>query len=191
MYTTLLILTAVGILLIVFLRVKNPIARVCLFVCGLMLIFFLEFLFGFLSTVFPEESLLSTKFAQLSSAMESGDISETGNRFLYMTESIENWIKNPLFGKINSESHAHSLLISTLENTGLVGVSLLLAMFYLCCHMLADELKTQKIDRRLFWISTAYVFTLAFFNPIGYVFEVTIVAFFVVPLWLKSITVKG
>lgn len=46
-----------------------------------------------------------------------------------------------------------------------------------------SELRKKDVETILLSVVFLYVFALAVLNPIGYVFEVTISAFFITPLW--------
>ena len=76
------------------------------------------------------------------------------------------------------------------EISGIVGFIPWVAMFFVDYKMLFKEFKEKAIENDLLIVSFLYVFVLSFFNPIGYVFEVTIAAFFIVPIWCNLISKK-
>ena len=117
--------------------------------------------------------------------MHTDDIDAMGLRPGLLAASFNNWLKNPLFGGRVSDSNAHSLLMSTLELGGIVGLAIWLGIFYMCWKMVSTELKRSGLDPMLFHISELFLLILSFLNPIGYVFEVTMAGFFIVPLWIS------
>ena len=185
MYTTLLIMTACGMFALLFLHTKNPVAKVLFVTLAVMVIFLLEPVLKLLSEVFPSDSVLSEKFLRMYTAMHTDDIDAMGLRPGLLAASFNNWLKNPLFGGRVSDSNAHSLLMSTLELGGIVGLAIWLGIFYMCWKMVSTELKRSGLDPMLFHLSALFLLILSFMNPVGYVFEVTVAGFFVVPLWIS------
>ena len=183
MYTTLLLLTAVGILALLLLNMKNPLARLGLIIGFIVLVFVLPILFGYLSKLF-EGSLLSTKFLQMQAALMGGGASELGSRPKYMLEAIEGWFHSPIFGGYSYTYEVHSFLIGLLESCGLMGVLTWLLIFKATHKMISREMIQRGIQPNLFHIVILWLVLLGFFNPIGYCFELTIAALFIVPIWM-------
>lgn len=186
MYTTLLILISVGIMLMLILCVKNIIAKVALAVVGIVLIFSLAPLFKYLSGVFSG-SLLSVKFMRIYNALMFGDVDALGSRPELIMEAVTNWAKSPIIGGYEVSERTHSLFFSILESTGLIGAVSYIGCFIASYKMIVRELKLRNVDTLLVTLSFLYVFTLSVLNPVGYVFEVTVAAFFIIPLWSSLI----
>ena len=72
----------------------------------------------------------------------------------------------------------------------MVGLSFYLIMFYKSWKILSEDMKKKGYNSFLFNIVCIYLLVLSFFNPIGYVFELTIATFFVVPLWIAVVYKK-
>ena len=180
MYTTLLLLTFVGVFILLFLNIKSPFVRGLLIVMAVVAIFFLAPILGYLSTAFPKDSLLNVKFQSFYYALTQGNIGKVGSRPEKIIHSVEQWLKSPLFGIYNPTSNAHSLVFSTLETGGIIGFIPWLATFFMGYDILKKVCKCG--DTQLILVSFMYVIALSVFNPIGYVFEVTIAAFFIAPL---------
>lgn len=188
MYTTLLILTFIGTCILLLMKVKNPLIKLSIIFVGLLLIVFIADIFKIVGQMFPEESLLNEKFTNMYKSIVNDDLSEVGSRPELIIDSLGRWIKNPMFGKISAESNAHSMMISMLENTGAFGFSMWISLFVYSFLILKKQLNKYGFETKLFSVAFAYVLVLSFFNPIGYVFEVTIAAFFIVPIWQKVIS---
>lgn len=188
MYTTLLLLTSIGVLLLVVFSIKNQLIRVVLSILLCMLPFGMAPFFEFLSGVFTD-SLLSTKFMQMHNALTGGGAEALGSRPGYILDALRNWSHSPLIGGYNVGNKAHSVIFATLEKNGLIGLFAFGFMFYKSWRLLVIHMKVIEIDKLLINIVFLYVLALAFLNPVGYVFEVTIAAFFVTPLW--SVLVKN
>lgn len=186
MYTTLLILTAVGILVLILLNMKSLLIRIAWVIGLVALAFTLPALFGYLSTVF-DGSLLSTKFIQLQLAMTGGGASELGSRPGYMLEAIVGWIHSPIFGGYSYTYRVHSFLVGLLEANGLIGLITWMALFAMTYNIISNAMIQRGICPNLFRVVMMWVLLLSFFNPIGYCFELTLAALFIVPVWMLTI----
>lgn len=182
MYMTLLILTSVGILLLFLFHIKNVFLKLLLILAGVIALISLAPLFKYLSGVFSG-SLLSTKFSQLYDALSGGGADSLGSRPELIMNAVQRWLKSPIWGGYDTSVQTHSFIFATLEATGLIGLFAFIGVFMGAYKRISSELRKKKVDTILLSIVFLYVFALAVLNPIGYVFEVTIVAFFITPLW--------
>ncbi len=182
MYTTLLILAFLGSVLIVFVNSKNLIFRICLCVFAGLFLIFLPTVLQFLVGLFKNSSVLSYKFELMLKALTDKNVNELGRRPELIMSAIQNWIESPLFGVYDSQSNAHSLFFSLLERNGLLGISMWIYIFIQAFKLIKNGLPLEKRDVFFIGLIFCYVFALSILNPIGYVFEVTIAAFFVVPM---------
>lgn len=189
MYTTLLLLTALGVLALLLFNIKDPLIKLLIIVIFIVLSFSLAPLFEYLSGVF-KDSLLSTKFMQIHDALSGGGIETLGSRPQHILDALENWLHSPIIGGYNVGNKNHSTIIGLLERNGLVGLSFYLIMFYKSWKILSEDMKKKGYNSFLFNIVCIYLLVLSFFNPIGYVFELTIATFFVVPLWIAVVYKK-
>lgn len=185
MYTTLLLLTVIGIILLIFLYIKNSIVKVVFIVTIIGLFLGLVPIWGYLSGVFGD-SLLAEKFIQIQEVVAGADVNELGKRPQLIFHALKNWLHSPVWGGYGESSNAHSLIFTMLEQNGLIGLVSWVFVYQQSWKMVTLDLKKHGINANLFHICMCYVLGLSFLNPIGYVFEVTITAFYIVPLWLKS-----
>ncbi len=183
MYTTLLLLSFIGIFVLLFLHTKNPLIKLLLITIAIVTIFSLEPILKYLSTAFSKDSLLNDKFKGLYYALINDDVGRVGSRPELMAHSFERWLAHPVFGSYDPASSSHSLLFSTLETGGIVGFIPWLCLFAGGYRMLKTLYLSRGLELSLLQTSFLYVFVLSILNPIGYVFEVTIVAFFITPIW--------
>lgn len=190
MYTTLLLLTFIGVVALIFFSVKNKTAKFFLVIGAIAISFLMTPIFEILSSAFPEDSLLNSKFDMIYRALTEKDISNLGSRPALIAESFENWLKAPILGDNYDNLTSHSLIMNILQFSGVVGFIPWVAMFFVGYKMLLKEFKEKAIENDLLIVSFLYVFVLSFFNPIGYVFEVTIAAFCIVPMWSNLISKK-
>lgn len=182
MYMTLLLLTTAGIVLLLAFACDNVVVRIAI-ICGSIAVgVSLPPLFLFLSNAF-KGSLLSMKFLQFYYSLTGGGADSLGSRPDLIADAVERWLKSPILGGYDVSVRTHSTVFSLLEATGLVGLLTFLGCLRASYKTIAWELKRRKVDTRLLSIAFLYVFALATLNPVGYVFEVTIGAFFIVPLW--------
>lgn len=183
-YATLLLLTSLGILGLIYGNLKTIYTKL-LFIVGILFLLFFGFsLLVLLQDVF-QDSLLSMKFEQISTSIVSGDVNDLGGRPLLMFSALNNWISSPIFGGNYENLNAHSLITTILVQTGLVG--LLLWLFLYCRSYKIIKYYYAKIPYALNLVgnSFVYLFLLSFFNPIGYAFELPIACFFIVPLFIN------
>lgn len=181
MYTTLLLLTSFCILVLFLFNIKNRNIKIILVVVFIALFTVLPSLFEYLSTQFGT-SLLATKFSQLHDAMTGEGIKALGSRPEKILFALKSWLRSPIFGGITENVNAHSLVVGTLVSNGLVGLGVWVSLFYLSYKVLINKLVDNNIDTTLVKVACLFVFVLSFLNPIGYVFEVTIAAFFIAPM---------
>lgn len=183
MYTTLLLLTFIGIVIMLIINVQDKGIKIALILLSLFLLLFSGEIFKFLSTVFPQGSLLSKKFNSLYTALYQEDLTELGDRPKFIIESLNRWIQNPIFGKFDPNAYySHSFIITILEHTGIVGLLIFGYLFFVMTKKVYDALKNKQLPTNLYIISVIYLVLLSFLNPIGYCFEITIAVYFIVPL---------
>lgn len=180
MYTTLLLLTSVCILLLIVARSKKIYTKIAMFVVFIILLFFTAPLFEFLSGLFGD-SLLASKFSQLHNAITGGGFESLGSRPQLMVNALNNWIKTPIIGG-DYDNSTHSLFFGYLQKTGLIGTSALIYLFVVSHRLVVAKLKEANIDTVLFNICSVYLYVLAFVNDIGYLFEITLCIYFIVPI---------
>ena len=66
---------------------------------------------------------------------------ELGSRPQLILDSLSKWIRNPIFGRYDVDSNSHSLIIGILEQTGIVGLSIVGSLFYSVTKYMLQEMK--------------------------------------------------
>lgn len=183
-YTTLLLLTFIGTVILLFLYHKNIVFRIILVIVGVILIFNIVDIFDYLSGLF-NESILGTRFQRIANSLKTGSSDELGSRPELLKNGLITWLRNPIFGSYNEKLNTHSLIVSILAQTGLVGLGIWIYLVYCSYKLLRKQIKKYKSGLSLFYCATGFLVLLSFFNPIGYVFEVTIAVYFLVPVFIK------
>lgn len=186
MYTTLLLLTSIGVLLLLVCSIRNPLVKLMVIIIFIILAFGLAPFFEFLSEFFAD-SLLSSKFMQIHDALSGEGVEALGSRPQLMTEALVNWAHSPILGGYNVGNKNHSTIVGSLEKNGLVGLIFYITMIYVSWKMVTEDIEKKGYDKLLFNIVCLYLVVLSFFNPIGYIFELTIATFFVTPLWVTVV----
>lgn len=189
MYTTLLLITTLGILLLLLINIKSTMTKLLLVCVYIGLAVGLAPLCLFLSGMF-EGSLLAAKFIQMYNALTGAGIDALGSRPGFIALTIENWLKSPLFGGYGSTYNAHSLVFSLLETNGLFGLGCWIANIVGAMRLIEKEFVERGLDLSLFRVTLLYIIILAILNPIGYVFEVTIAVFFITPMCLEVFDIQ-
>ena len=190
MYMTLLMLTSLGILLLFYLKSNSQVSKVLMVVVFCVIALTISNLFEWLSSTFPEESLLSTKFSQMYEASAEGDVDSLGSRPELIKNALSFWIKRPIFGNYVADINSHSMIIAMLVQMGIFGLSIWSILFFKTYKLVMNSLEEMKYDCSLFKVVSLYVLLLAVFNPINYIFEITIAAYFITPLWIKVFSRK-
>jgi hypothetical protein len=185
MYTTLLIMTTVGLLLLLFFSTKNNVTRFALLIAFGVLALSLPTITLQLSYAF-EGSLLSKKFMNIHNTLMGKGVDALGSRPGLIRNAIENWLAHPFFGAPTT-NHAHSLLFSLLETGGLFAFGTWLFTYVCFWRYTYKQLKRAGCETLLFHICMIYFSLISIFNDTSYTFEITIAAFFIVPL-LCSLT---
>lgn len=185
MYTTLLLLTVMGIALLIFFSIKNPFIKLVFIITSITILLLIVPLLGYLSGAFGD-SLLAEKFTQIQQTLIGEGIDELGVRPKLMANALKNWIKSPIWGGYGIDSNAHSFIFTMLEQNGLIGLGCWGILYWQSWKMVTGDLKRQNVRVDLFHIVMLYVLVLCFLNPIGYAFEITIMAFYVTSLWLTT-----
>lgn len=183
MYTTLLLLTFLGTIILIFRAVDNNFIKVALVISSIALIFGIVPLLNMLSSLF-ENNLLSIKFQQISAAIVTRNSGELGSRPDLILQSLQNWSTKPIFGGQFQNSNSHSLVFGILERNGLVGITLVGYLFYKAWRLLKNVLNVYGMPDELFDISVLYMLCLSVFNPIGYIFEIPIAVYCIVPIFI-------
>lgn len=189
MYTLLLILTFVGTVLILFASTKNVAFRVFIVMLCLFAVLFIEPVLEFLADVFSFSSMLHDKFTNMHLALKFDDVDMVGSRPELLKRGLENWTLHPILGGKHPVSNSHSLVMSLLENSGILGFGLWIGFFFKGWKMLKEEMEKKEISTALVDVAMLYVLVLSIFNPIGYVFEVLFAAFFIVPIWCSVVKI--
>ena len=119
-------------------------------------------------------------------ALVNKNIDELGDRPLFIKNALSNWIHHPLFGGFGTDQQTHSFFIGLLETNGLIGLFLILHLFYISYKFIANQMKRNALPTNLFTICMLYIIALGIFNPIAYGFEVVIACFFIVPILINA-----
>lgn len=183
-YTTLLLLTFLGTVILLFIVKNNPFFRIVIVVLSLIFIFNVESIFYYLSGVF-EGSILEVKFLNIANLLKTGNLTELGSRPELIKTGIMAWLDNPIFGSNVTGLNTHSLFIGILAQTGVVGISCWGYLMYASFRKIKVSLKQYKKGMPLLYCTIGFLALLSFLNPIGYVFEVTITVYFFVPIFIK------
>ena len=183
MYTTLLILSSISVIALVLIKGKHLLTKILIVILGSVILFNLELFLKFLSEVFSFSQVLSIKFQQMYIAFKYDDIESVGVRPQLLKIAIQNWIKSPIFG-IKNTNPAHSVLFGILQNNGLIGLVSWATIFGMSWKRIYTYLKIRNFDTTMFTIGMCYVSLLSVLNDIRGAYEITIIAFFGIPLFI-------
>ena len=192
MYMTLLLVTSVAMLLLVFSNVKNIFTKFLLVIGTIVLVFLLPNIFEFLSDIF-NGTILSSKFSDMHDALTGEGAEALGIRPQLMADSLKNWLKTPFFGGIY-ETHSHSTLFGILQDNGLFGLAGWLCVYIISWRLIRHTLISKNVDPKLFDVAMIYLSAISIFNDTRYTFDITISTFFIIPLllsWFGQYHIQG
>lgn len=188
-YMTLLLLTFAGSILLLFLCKKNIFFRITIIIIGLFVVFNIVNILGSLNTLF-KGTVLGIKFDQIARSLETSNSKELGSRPTLLMEGIHAWIDSPIWGKFDSTLNAHSLFVSTLARNGVIGIISIGYLFVSAIKLIASQIYQYENGKSLFFCAVLFLLMLSVLNPIGYVFEVVIVVYFITPFIIKMFSIK-
>lgn len=188
-YTILLILTTVFSTILLFWRRSHFFLKV-IFILGLVLLFLnLDSFFTYLSQNMKQQ-MLADKFSWLAEYCSGNSNQEVlhSRPELYL-DALRDFCKNPVWGSATESSErAHSYLLGVLSSGGLLGLSCYLTVFLEAKKHIVNCLISLKKDSTLFQYACLYCFLLSIINPIGTSFEIAIVLYFIIPVWISNTT---
>jgi hypothetical protein len=152
---------------------------------------FMEPIFEGLAEFFSFNYVLEEKFTSMYLALKYDDVEMVGSRPELLFKAFIDWTENPIFGGKHTDQNSHSFIMTYLVNSGVIGFSVWMGFFVMSWRMLRKEISKIATDLSLFDSAMIYIFLLAAFNPIGYVFEVVFAVFFIVPIWSVTIRING
>ena len=182
MYTTLLLLTTSACLILLLVQFKSPLVKLS------VLILFFVIAVGFVPLLeltkglFDSGSLLVTKFEQIIASLTGEGIDALGRRPQLMAGAISNWLSSQIVGMYTKLS-AHSLILDFLQSNGLMGFALWIVLFVVAWKLILTELKMANVNPTTFNVAMTYFTVLSFFNDTKWTFDITIAAFFIVPIF--------
>lgn len=191
MYTLLLMLTFAGTIMVFYFTSKKLVVKGGLIIGIILMFFFMEPFLKFLSELFSFNYGLEEKFTNMYLAVKFDDADMMGSRPEMLMAAFRDWVSSPIFGGKHQNSNTHSFLMTVLSGNGIIGFGVWLGAFVYSWKMIRDYLKEEFKHTSLFDIVMVYVFLLAFFNPIGYVFEIVFAAFFIIPTWSMMVKHKN
>ena len=180
MYTLLLILVFIGTLLIFYFTTKKILVKGIIAIGVILGLTSMEPFLKFLSELFSFNYGLEEKFTSMYLALRYDDVDIVGSRPELMKAALVNWLEHPILGGMHSkDSNSHSFIMNVLEDNGVIGLSVWVGLFSFGWKQIRSFLS----HKTLFDVTMIYVLLLSLFNPIGYVFEITFVAYLIIPVW--------
>ena len=188
-YTILLILTTMFSLILLLWRRSYVLLKVILML-GLILLFLnLDSFFAYLSQHLKQQ-MLAEKFSWLAdyySGNSNQDVLHSRPE-LYL-DAFFDFCKSPVWGSATESSdRAHSYVLGLLSSGGLIGLCCYLKIFLEAKKHIENCLLQLKKDTTLFKYACWYCFLLSVVNPIGTSFEISIVLYFIIPVWISNMS---
>lgn len=119
-------------------------------------------------------------------------IDDTTSRISLYKNAFITLLTNPL-GQYRSEAayESHSLILSTSASVGIIGLVFLVIEFIIYYKRSKETILKNMLNLTPFKIAFICYVVLAFFNPIGYCYEIAISVFLYVPLTLSLFPTKN
>lgn len=188
-YMTMFLLCIVAFLIVILFSPSNLYAKMFGFVLVLFIVFSLSSILRWIASLDVDRTIYIklTEFANTLDGVNT--LNDTTSRANLYKDAFLAFLSNPIYG-VNNSVNSHSTILGIAASSGMVG---LLAYLYGVKQMYTvtkTNFKKQNIDMRIFNIIFALFISLAVVNPIHYVYEISVVLLFYIPLTLNIFAEK-
>ena len=188
-YMTMLLLCIAAFLIVFLYCSKNKYAKICSVAVVVFILFFMSSILRWIASLGVDSTIYIklTEFADTLDGVNS--LGDTTSRTGLYKDALLAFLSSPIFGTTNN-ANAHSTILSIAASSGMIG---LFAYFYGVKQMYSTtkiNLQKQKIDVKIFNIVFSLFIALSVVNPIHYVYEISVVLLFYIPLTLNVLKNK-
>ncbi len=185
-YTALLLMTTIFAAMILFSKVSNVVIKLLLIMAFILIIINLGDIFAYLS-IHLHQNMLRDKFSWLAQYINgSQDINVLHSRPRLYLNALKAFIQSPVWGGASDIGDiSHSYVFGLMASCGIIGLFSYLIMFFQTSKHMLYQLKEKEIDTYIFKIACLYCFILSIFNPIGTSFEIALILYFFIPVWMS------
>lgn len=186
-YTILLLLTTVFCVIQLCWRRSNLLLKIILILGMLLFLFNIDNFFLYLSQHMKQQ-MLAEKFSWIGDYYSGNSAVEAlhSRPSLYL-DAISDFFKSPIWGSnTDSSDRAHSYVLGLLSSGGLLGLFCYLTIFFEAKKHIETCLISLHKDCLLFRYACWYCFILSILNPIGTSFEITILLYLIIPIWISN-----
>ena len=188
-YMTMLLLCIVALLLVFLCCSKSIYTKLFSVLLAVFILYVLSSRLRWIASL-GLDSTIYTKLIEFSDTLDGANtLADTTSRVNLYKKSLLAFFSNPIIGA-SGELNSHSTILGFAANSGVIG---LFAYFYGVKQMYSAtkiNLKEQKIDVKIFTITFAVFLALAFVNPVHYIYEISAVLLFYIPLTLNLFVKK-
>lgn len=189
-YMTMFLLCIVALLLVALYCSKNLYTRLLSIVFAVVALLFLSSILRWIASL-GVESTIYTKLTEFADTLDGvNTLSDTTSRADLYKSAFNAFLSSPIFGVTNT-SNAHSTILGVLANSGIIGLFAYFYGFKQMHNVTTICLKEQNIDVKIFNITFALFLILALVNPVHYVYEISVVLLFYIPLTLNVFSKKA
>ncbi len=189
-YMTMFLLCLVAFLLVIIYSSKNFFTRLSGIVIAIFILFFLSSILRWVASL-GVDSTIYIKLTEFADTLDGvNTLGDTTSRTELYKSAFLGFLSSPFFGVTNN-FNAHSTILAIAANSGLIG---LFAYFYGIKQMYKTtktNLQNQNIDVKIFNITFAVFLVLSIVNPTHYVYEISTVLLFYIPLTLNVFSKKS
>lgn len=190
-FTTLLIITLIGISVTFFLNAETIAQKLKVIIITIFIISFLPMIVQLIIELY-QDSTISTRLSRMyNSLWGDGNISKlSGMRSIYQLDAFKLFLRSPIWGNnITQQPNAfihlacHSTLLAIACSTGIIGVWSYLKTFYTA---FTNEIKLiNPFLHRSYFSVVIYYLLFALFNPIDAITEASWIIFVIIPSLFK------
>ena len=189
-YMTMFLLCIVALLLVALYCSKNLYTRLLSIVFAVVALLFLSSILRWIASL-GVESTIYTKLTEFADTLDGvNTLSDTTSRADLYKSAFNAFLSSPIFGVTNT-LNAHSTILGVLANSGIIGLFAYFYGFKQMHNVTTICLKEQNIDVKIFNITFALFLILALVNPVHYVYEISVVLLFYIPLTLNVFSKKA
>lgn len=180
-YTMLLILEIIFSTIVFIVESKGVVTKIIISAIVIVILLSFTRIIGFLGNHIPLQEL-AYHFKMMHISLTTGE--ETNSRLLYLRSNFGLFRAHPFLGVNMLDSynayivnHGHSTYVQMLSSHGIIGASAFFGMLI----MLMKNTAAKLLPDKAVWIIMLHYFVLGIVNP-NNSFEISLVAFFIIPL---------
>ena len=187
-YTLALLIAGAGVLLRLFLSIKQPFFKMLFFIVAFFTVFFIPDILLFVITHI-DSTQMATRLGELYEFLTSGNLSgyNLNGRLTLYGKSIVAFLKSPIWGNRRLDFDGHATCLTVLADTGLIGG---IPFYYLLSSVNKQIKEHLGENRKEFFTIFFCLLMMGFTNPIHSSLPLAFATWFIAPLTIEMAYTK-